>query len=320
MCTKILVTSCLLLIAACGRAQDASLLAGRLKVNNSADHSFAVDLGYSYRLGDHAALSAEYLNEGHPPLHHRDGLSSQFWLRTRTPEQGPSFAAGFGPYYYFDTTTGSGSATDYRNEHGWGTLASVSAKWHLEKRSYIELRANRVAIGGQHGTTMVMLGLGYELRNLPPDVTHRNAEAGDRLVMLYAGQTILNSFASERAAAAALEHRRTITDNAEWSAMLLSEGRGGPVERKGVAAQLWLLRPFTERTVLQMGTGPYLMHDQVRGADAVEDARTHLVPIASIGMRYRISDRWRAQLTWNRVITGYHRDSDLLMVGGGAAF
>src|SRR6266571_4212855 len=101
------LTASLLLPAALCQAQDVSLLAGRLDVLNSAQHSFGVGLGYAQRLGEHAALSAEYVNEGHPALHHRDGLAPQFWLRTATPEQGLSFAFGAGPYYYFDTTSGS---------------------------------------------------------------------------------------------------------------------------------------------------------------------------------------------------------------------
>jgi hypothetical protein len=74
------------------------------------------------------SVSADYLKEGHPKQHHRDGLGAQFWLHTAVPQRGWSFAAGIGPYYYFDTTTGSGSLSDYRNDHGWGQLMSLSAK------------------------------------------------------------------------------------------------------------------------------------------------------------------------------------------------
>lgn len=310
----------LLLATSLARAQDVSLLAGRLNVNNTAQHSFGVDLGYSYRLGDHAAISAEYVNEGHPAQHHRDGLGSQLWLRTAIPERGASFSVGAGPYYYFDTTTGSGSAIDYRKEHGWGVLVSASAKWHLEKRSYLELRMNRVHGRGQHDSTMVLVGMGYELRNLPPEVVHANAEAGDKMIMLHGGRAIVNSFESEHARATAVEFRKTISENAEWSVMGLNEGRIGLVERKGVAGQLWLLRPFTEHTVLEMGGGGYLMRDQINRDDAREDPKFHLVPVASIGIRYRLNHNWRAQLTWTRVITGYHRDSDVLLLGGGRVF
>ncbi len=314
------LTASLLLPAALCQAQDVSLLAGRLDVLNSAQHSFGVGLGYAQRLGEHAALSAEYVNEGHPALHHRDGLAPQFWLRTATPEQGLSFAFGAGPYYYFDTTSGSGSRADYRNEHGWGTLVSASVKYHLEKRTYLELRLNRVHGRGEHDSTMLLAGVGYELRNLAPEVVRSNAEAGDRMIMLHAGRAIVNSFESETAVAKAAEFRSTLTENAEWSAMLLNEGQVGLVERKGVAAQLWLLRPFTEHTVLEMGGGAYAMRDQVNRNDVREEPKNHLVPIVSVGIRYRINHTWRAQLTWSRVVTPYHRDADVFLLGGGVAF
>lgn len=45
-----------------------------------------------------------------------------------------------------------------------------------------------------------------------------------------------------------------------------------------------------------------------------------MAPLASIGMRYRIDDHWRGQLTWSRVITNYARDSDVFLLGAGYAF
>lgn len=310
----------LLLISAAASAQDASLLAGGLENIKVDRHSFAAQLGYSQRMRPNLSLSAEYYNEGHPGPHHRDGLTSQLWLHSVVPERGASFGIGFGPYYYFDTTTGHGSATDYRNLHGWGSILSVSAKWHLAKRSYVEVRANRARTQGAGDSNALLIGMGYELRNVPDEVRQQNETPGDRLLMVQAGQAIVNSFESERARAYGLEYRGTVTQNMEWSATLLTEGRVGLVERRGVAAQLWLLRPFTERIVLAMGGGGYLMRDQINRDDAAEASITRLVPIVSIGMRYRISPDWRAQLSWSRVVTSYHRDADVLLVGVGKMF
>jgi hypothetical protein len=100
----------------------------------------------------------------------------------------------------------------------------------------------------------------------------------------------------------------------------MNEGRVGVAERKGVSSQLWLLRPFTERTVLELGLGAYVMRDQVNRFDPTEEARTRFAPIASIGIRYRINPTIRAQLSWSRVITDYHRDSDVFLAGAGVAF
>ena len=310
----------LLLHAVLAAAQDVSLLAGSLDNHKVHERSFGVELGFSQRLNDVISLSAEYYNEGHPRLHHRDGFASQLWLHTPYPERGASFGIGAGPYYYFDTTTGLGAASDYRNLHGWGSLFSASAKWHFEKRSYVELRVNHVKTHGEGDAHSVLLGLGYELKNVPDRERLKTERPGDRLLMLQGGQAIVNSFESERARAWGIEYRDTVTLNTEWSVTALNEGRIGLVQRKGLAGQLWLLRPFTERTVLELGGGLYLMRDRINRDDASEASKTHLMPIVTIGMRYRIDPAWRAQLSFSRVVTDYHRDSDILLIGVGKVF
>ena len=301
-------------------AQDVSLLAGSLNNQKVQERSFAAELGFSQRMNDFISLSAEYYNEGHPRQHHRDGFTSQLWLRTPYPEYGASFGVAVGPYYYFDTTTGLGAASDYRNLHGWGKLFSASAKWHFKKRSYVELRVNHVNAHGDGDSNSVLIGMGYELKNVPDRERLKTERPGDRLLMVQAGQAIVNSFESERAAAYGIEYRDTVTQNMEWSVTALNEGRVGLVQRKGVAGQIWLLRPFTDRTVLELGGGGYLMRDRINRNNANEASKTHLVPIVTIGMRYRINPDWRAQLSFSRVVTDYHRDSDILLVGIGRVF
>lgn len=316
---KILALS-LALASFSAAAQDASLLAGGMQVDTNKEKSFAVGLGYTQRLGPYTAASVEYVNEGHPPFHHRDGLGAQFWLHTRVPERGASFAVGAGPYYYFDTTTGNGSAADYRNDHGLGVLVNFSAKWHLEKRTYLEARLSRIHGRRDHDSSTLMVGMGYELRDLPHHVKAENADPGENLVMLLGGRAVVNSFESEHARALAVEYRHTVTQNAEWSAMLLDEGRIGVADRRGVASQLWLLRPFTEHTVLELGVGGYVMRDQIDRDSVREEPKTHFAPIATVGMRWRVTPNVRAQLSWSRVITDYHRDSDVFLLGAGLAF
>jgi hypothetical protein len=313
----------LLLSSAAGLAcaQDASLLAGAMRVDKDhGDASFAVNVGYTQRVTPWLALSADYLNEGHPRLHHRDGLGAQVWLHTRVPERGWSFGAGVGPYYYFDTTTGNGSLSDYRNEHGWGELASVDAIYHLHSHAYVEARLSHTSGLRDRDTTALMVGMGYELGTVPNWERRENANRGDRTLLVLAGRSIVNSFKSEKATAYGLEYRDTINPNVEWSVILMDEGKVGVAERIGVSSQVWLLRSFTDRTVLELGFGAYGVRDQLDRTDAEAERVTRLAGLASIGMRYRINDTWRAQLTWNRVITDYHRDSDVFLLGAGVVF
>jgi hypothetical protein len=310
----------LFFVSCLAAAQDASLLAGGMQVDRSGEQSFAVNLSYTQRMGTYTAASVEYTNEGHPHLHHRDGLSPQLWLHTAVPERGFSFAVGAGPYYFFDTTTGGGALADYRNEHGWGAMVNFSAKYHLQRGSYVEARLSRIHGRVEHDSTLVMVGMGYELRDLPHEVKAENADSGENLVMLLAGRSIVNSFKSEKATSTGIEYRHTISPNAEWSVIAMNEGRIGVAERKGVSGQLWLLRPFTARTVLELGLGGYVMRDQIDRDNVREEPKTHFAPIASIGMRWRLTPDWRAQLSWSRVITDYHRDSDVFLVGAGKVF
>lgn len=320
---RTLPTSLLLALAAAStlaQAQDASLLAGAMRVDKTSDNSFAVALGYTQRVNPYVGLSADYLNEGHPPLHHRDGLGAQLWLHSLVPQRGWSFGAGFGPYYYFDTTTGNGSLSDYRNLHGWGSLASVNAVYHLHSRAYLEARLSHVHGIADHDSTMLLVGMGAELGPVPGWERRENAEPGDNMLMPLVVRSIVNSFKSEKATSYGLEYRRTVNPNIEWGVTAMDEGRVGYAARRGVSAQLWLLRPFTERTVLEIGYGPYVMRDQLDRYDPTEQPATHYATIASIGMRWRLTDTWRTQLTWSRVVTHYHRDSDVFLLGVGKTF
>ena len=65
-----------------------------------------------------------------------------------------------------------------------------------------------------------------------------------------------------------------------------------------------------------MGVGPYAaldLHD-------VDVRQSHLAGLVSIALRYHLNKRLVSQLTWNRVVTDYHRDSDMLQLGLGATF
>jgi hypothetical protein len=305
---------CLLAVAALPRAQDISLLAGQTRVEDGGERSFGAKLSYTYPVGAHRALSASYLNEGHPQLHHRDGLGAQFWLTSGIPWHGWSLGAGIGPYFYFDTTTGSGATNEYSNNHGWGALYSLSARWHPAQRWYLELQANRIHLRDRRDTTLLLLGIGYQLQNLP--AADSATAPGNGSLTLSAGRTIVNSFESEQSGATGLEYRRALSENVEWSALLLDEGSARGTRRRGVATQGWLVQALGARVVLGLGAGLYVITDQP-GPD--QGAHARLAPLASIGLGYRLGPKWRAQLTWSRIISDNQRDADVFLLGLGAA-
>ena len=306
----------LLLLAASASpyAQEVSVLGGQLQVGAKDERSFAAALNYFQPAGEYTALSLTYLNEGHPPDHHRDGVGAQLWARSKTDEQGLSFGVGVGQYYYFDTArTASG---DYSNDHGWANLASLSATWHTPGRWYGQAQLSRIIPRGRDATTSLLLGIGYRFDGVRGDKLHLENPSSDETLTLSAGQTIVNSFDSEHSRGSSLEYRRSVAPYIDWTVTALKEGTSARTHRSGAATQLWLIRSLNRDVEMGMGVGPYAaldLHD-------VDGRQSHLAGLVSIALRYHFNNYLVSQLTWNRVVTDYHRDADMLQLGLGANF
>lgn len=294
-------------------AQDVSLSGGLLDVTGKHDDSFAAALSYRHPVNDNIALSLTYLNEGHPQDHHRDAVSAQAWLRSKESEQRLAFSAGAGVNYYFDTAR---NGTDYHNDHGWAPMLSVAASWHFPSRWFVQLQLDRVLKGSKDGTTSLLLGTGYRFDGVPGNKLHLNGPSSDDTLTVSRGQTIVNSFDSERSRATAIEYRRALSPYIDGTVTLLKEGETVRTRRSGVAAQLWLIRSLTTNTELGMGAGPYRAFD----LHQVEAHQSRVAGLVSIAARYHFGKQWVGQLGWNRVVTDYHRDADVLLLGVGASY
>ncbi len=303
----------LALSCAAARAQDVSALAGGLTTNAHHQRTFAGALAFTHPVGAHAALGLTYLNEGHPDDHHRDGVAAQAWLRTRRPEMGWQWGIGIGPYYYFDTATIAGG---YRNDHGWAPLYSVAATWNFGTGWYAQVQANRVFPHAKDASTAILVGAGFHFDGVAGSKLHLTGPSSDDTLTASLGQTIINSLDSERARAHSLEYRRAIAPYVDWSVSLINEGNEAATRRNGMASQLWLIRSLNDKLELGMGAGPYVaseLHD-------TGGAQSNLSGLLSIVARHHLDRRWVAQLSWNRVVTSYHRDADLFLLGVGSTF
>ncbi|MES2743138.1 MAG: hypothetical protein V4754_19615 [Pseudomonadota bacterium] len=301
------------LFCTAAQAQDLSLLAGGLKVNGLDERTFAGALHFAHPVGDHAALGLTYLNEGHPDNHHRDGVAGQVWLRSERPQRGWQVGVGLGPYYYFDTATIDGG---YRNDHGWAPMYSVSANWNFGNRWFAQVQANRIVPRGKGGSTSILVGAGFHFDGVPGSKLHLNGPSSDDTITVSLGQTIINSLDSERARAYSLEYRRAISPYVDWSVSWINEGNEAATRRNGLTSQLWLIRSLSDNIELGMGAGPYVaseLHD-------TGGPQSNLSGLLSIVGRYHLDRRWVAQLSWNRVVTDYHRDADLFFLGIGSTF
>jgi len=304
----LLAASLWLLVGAGARAQSFSLLAGGLRDRDTADQSYTWSLAYQHPVYHGLGLGAAWINEGHLPNHHRDGLGSQLWLGTKVARM--SLAVGAGPYYYFDTTKPPG---DFReiDSHGWGVVYSAALSWQLEHRWVHQLRINRVASTHQPATTSVLYGLGYSFRGDEGDQEHVELR-GFQLSAL-AGVTIVNSFSSETNLAKSVELRRTPGGQFEWTLAWLSEGSSGTFHRDGFTAQGWLVRDWHEgNTTLALGVGPYAIVDA--SGEERQNAR-HLAGIASLSASQRFAAHWRGRVSFSRVVGTHPFDSDVLLAG-----
>jgi hypothetical protein len=310
-----LLASLGLLLAAGARAQSFSVLAGGLRDRDTADQTYTWSLAYQHPVYHGLGLGAAWINEGHLPNHHRDGLGGQLWLGTKAA--GMSLALGAGPYYYFDTTQQPGDPREV-DSHGWGVVYSAALSWQLEHRWVHQLRINRVASTHQPATTSVLYGLGYSFRGDEGDQgdqqgDQQNGELRGYQLSALAGLTIVNSFSSETSLAKSVELRGKHGDQFEWTLAWLSEGSSGTFHRDGFTAQGWLVRGWHEgNTTLALGVGPYAIVDA--SGEERQNAR-HLAGMASLSASQRFAAHWRGRISFNRVVGTHPFDSDVLLAG-----
>jgi hypothetical protein len=306
-------------------AQELSLFGGASEATSSGDHSYAWALDYRHGLGEHAAITFSYLNEGHVPNHHRDGQGVQLWARTTVLGRRLALAAGAGPYWYYDTTRPAGSGAPYSDQHGWAALYSLSATYYTDSRVFYELRVNRVTAGNSINTASVLFGVGYQLdppRSRGPltEATPQGHNTTDNEVTLFVGRTVVNSFESEHAIAKAIEYRRGLAEHIDWSVSWLDEGNTGVVRRNGVVSQFWAVRDaFDRRVAIGAGLGAYLAVD-LQTTSTLPAHRDRVSGIATISGTVRLTPRTFIRGSWNRVLTKYDRDTDVVLIGVGYRF
>ena len=305
-------------------AQELTMFAGPL--TGEHNHSYAWSMDYTEGLGQYLAASVDWLNEGHIPDHHRDGPLVQVWGRLPLAQRRFVVALGAGPYRYFDTEAAE-RGLGYSNTHGWGVVYSARATWYSSQRWTANLQLNHVQVVNGPSTTAVMLGVGYQLDapdtpGLRDSALPRTQKVTNNEITLLAGATILNSPASETSAAEAIEYRRGLTNYLDATLGYMHEGGGLTARREGLTAQIWLTRAFfDDRLALGIGAGAYAA---IHHGESTENGDTQgdgiLSALVSLSASYRITRKWSARVTWNRVVTRYSQDTDVILAGIGYRF
>ncbi|MFL9918159.1 hypothetical protein PQR75_22740 [Paraburkholderia fungorum] len=322
-CTLVSAAAALCIWTVPASAQEFALYTGPLTGEHS--HSYAWSMDYTEGFGQYLAGSITWLNEGHMPNHHRDGQLVQVWGRLPLAQRRFVVALGVGPYRYFDTEAAA-EGQGYSNTHGWGVVYSARATWYSSQRWTANLQLNHVQVANGPSTSAIMLGIGYQLDAPetpgPRDFAlPRTQKVTNNEITLMSGVTILNSLESQTSVAEAIEYRRGLTNYLDATLGYLHEGNGLTARRDGATAQLWLTRGFfDERLTMGIGAGVYAA---IHHGNSDEDRDTGdgvLSGLVSVSASYRVTQHWSARVTWNRVVTRYSRDTDVILGGIGYRF
>jgi hypothetical protein len=320
---SICATAVLLIAALASAAPAAELYLLGGVIQPTKNRSYSWQLEYRQDLFKHLAAGISYLNEGHFRQHHRDGYTAQLWARTDLFDDRLTLGAGIGPYLFLDTVSDS-TPDGFSNKHGLKAMGSLAAAWHLDNNLAFELRSNWVEGLSGFNSASVLAGLGYHFEpSLEPVTASAKALALEprNEITLFAGQTIANSLESEEAFAAALEYRRNLSRHIDWTLAGLYEGNNRLIRRDGVVTQIWAVQPLLgDLLSVGAGAGAYFSMSHYHNLFSSADDDRFVSGIITLTGSYRLTPHWALRASWNRVVTDYERDTDVILAGLGYRF
>jgi hypothetical protein len=310
---KIILALLLVLLPCSAIAQEVFVNAGVSADTNThvARPQWAVT--YRQNVGDYAAFSFSYINEGHQPNHYRDGLAAQVWGRVDLFDKKLALALGVGPFGYCDTDVDPGTDT-FHDKHGFGLISSFTATLHTKSPLLLQARINYITTSQSFDTVSATFGIGYLFGEPAPGT--EPAEKKQTLkneITVLAGQAVLNSNKSEKDTGMRVEYRRSLFRYLDWTVAWLHEGTSAPFGRTGVTTQAWLVHPFFDDALsLGIGAGPYLAHDKYSGDG---EGGTKLAADVGVRVSWRIFNHFALTAMVSRIVTDYSRDTDVFMGG-----
>lgn len=311
------------LIPSLVQAGELSFLYGKMESSLAGQSSQSYQLDYRYRIVRYFAASGSYLNEGHLPDHRRDGFAAQLWGEIPLFRERLSLGLGGGVYQFFDTRQRPGE--EIANVHGRAPIYSVSATLYTGTPWFFRFQANSIRPSREIDSDTFQLGIGYALGKQEeageggPGAEERRPATGlfDE-VMVFLGETVVNSYHNQKGVASGVEFRKGIAEHADWTLTWLYEGNTDIARRHSLASQFWLVGDYFDRAVgIGAGAGAFYVIDRKHSPDPDVDSPRDLGALISSTASYRFSPRWFARINWNRVISGGERDNDLYMLGFG---
>ena len=312
------------------RGQELSLLGGTTNQTGVKNSSYTWQIDYRQDFLKNFASSIAYINEGHVPGHHRDGTSLEGWVNIPLFNDRLALSVGGGVYYFYDTISASGDGS--ADIHGSAAIYSFAATGYLSDRWFYRVMVNRISPTNDIRTVTAAVGVGYWFgTNQRPVGKEPGAadlvDAGyvtEPEFTLFGGQSVVNTFLSQKALAGAAEFRQGLMPHLDGSASFIYEGDPKIARRSGIAFQLWAVNTFfNESTSVGIGVGPYIFIDRnhpVNTGPTVKVGRKNpaaIAPLISLTIARQLSTHWMARLIWDRVVSNYNRDSDIFLAGLG---
>jgi hypothetical protein len=307
----------------CLHAQELTVLGGVATSGTFQKTAGAWEVDYRQDLYKYFDASVAYINEGHFPGHRRDGTSWEGWTNVPFWNDRVALSVGAGVYYYYDTQfLPAGASADI---HGTAPIFSFTATGYLSDRWFYRLMINRITPSSDIKDTTVQVGVGYWFGpNRRPRGSEPNSAAPDKeyvtepQLTAFGGQSIVNTFFSDKAWAGAAEYRQGLMPHLDATATYIYEGNPKMVRRSGLACQLWPVNTFfDDKTSVGIGIGPYFYIDRRHPAAVSNVSPAAIAPLVSLTMARRLTDHWIARMVWDRVTSSYNRDSDIFLFGLG---
>lgn len=316
----VLAAACAVLLPGASEAQQVSLLAGGISSRSDWPDSYAWSFSYrdQWSFAPHFSTTVAYLNQGHFPGHHRDGVTAEAWGQLDFLRDHLTFAIGAGPFRYYDTVSAAGGGTRYSDFHGWAWIYSADLTWQPRQTGWFaELRADRTSPAKSIETTSITLGGGYRfVQDLRSTTEAGDGSSNDNEATVFYGKTVVNSLNSQESAAKAVEFRRRFYDRLRASAAFINEGDPQLIRRSGLVAEGWLEPSFSgDRFSVGVGAGVYAAIDKYRATPG-----RHLSGIVTLTLSARLVDHLDARFNWHRIVTNYDRDTDVVLGGLGFRF
>jgi hypothetical protein len=308
-------------------AQELTALGGTTNSASFGKNSYTWQIDYRQDFYQNFAASIAYINEGHVPGHFRDGNAWEGWFNLPLWNDRIALSLGGGVYYFYDTQPmpGGGSA----DVHGTAPIYSFSLTGYLNDRWFYRFMVNRIEPTSDIKVNTEAIGVGYWFGpNRRPLGTEPNRGVPEPEYVtepqftVFGGQSIVNTFFSQKAWSGAAEYRQGLIPHLDATATYIYEGDPKIVRRSGVALQLWPVNTFfDEKTCVGIGVGPYLFidrrHPTDNGTILGQKNPAAIAPLVSLSLARQLSDKWIARLVWDRVVSTYNRDADIFLLGLG---